>query len=50
MVLSGGDLGGQEVDGTFTIGQEITIDGYIYRVISNTQAVFAGLTDTTLNP
>lgn len=50
MILSGGDLGGQEVDGTFTIGEQITIDGYVYRVTSETQAVFTALTEPAINP
>lgn len=42
MVLSGGDLGGQAVEGTFAIGDTITVGEYVYRVISENMAVFEG--------
>jgi hypothetical protein len=42
MVLSGGDLGGQELEGAFQIGDVLPMGELIYLVVSENMAVFAG--------
>jgi hypothetical protein len=42
MILSGGDLGGQEYTEPCEVGVVIEIDGYKYRVVSDDMAVFVG--------
>lgn len=43
VVLSGGQFGGNEYDGTdWVIGQDIVLGGYIYRRIDDIQAVYIG--------
>lgn len=43
IILSGGDLGGTEVDGAgWAIGEDRVFDGLVYCRVSETQAVFSG--------
>lgn len=44
VTLSGGDLGGQEVDGTgWLIDAEQSFGAYRYKRVSETQAVYVGM-------
>jgi hypothetical protein len=44
MILSGGDLGGQEYTEPCAVGDILVIGQYLYRVIDSENAVFEGLT------
>lgn len=43
VTLSGGNLGGQEVDGSgWEVGEERQFSGLVYRRVSDTQAIYVG--------
>lgn len=44
ITLSGGDLGGSIVDlSNHSLNEEVNINGYIYRIISENLAIYVGV-------